>query len=227
VTAVHECFVCGEVDYTPTCPRCFSRLSLTLAELPEEHTRLMLEYQPSRTGGDGRSATAVHAPLPCRLDVLSLLGPASRQNPSDARDQVGPVPFAAVLAGWVGVLDEERNLTPCRRNVTAMTERLAAHLGWICTRPWVRDFFTEIEELLKAVRKITLTETRMELVRGLCCPSCGRFSMVRYVPDNYAARCRFCDSIRLDQSDLDALIRGQVTEQTPPDDINRESPDGP
>jgi hypothetical protein len=215
-----ECLVCGEHDERPTCPKCFSRLRRMIGELPEEFVLLTMSYQPVSKGGDGRSSAAVHAPLPCREDVLSILGPASRQAVTDGQDQVGPTPFLEVLRTWVEAVEDERRLTPVRRNVTGLVDRLLTHLRWIAEQPWVADFQREIEELVKVSRRITGTETRMELLRGVCCPSCGQFTMVRYVPDDYAARCRFCTSVCLDSYDWDLLVKAQVTQQTADDGVN-------
>jgi hypothetical protein len=102
----------------------------------------------------------VYAALPCREDVLSLLGPASPQAVSDARDQTGPTPFLAILQSWCEALEDERRLTPCRRNVRGMVDRLTQHLTWVCEQSFAGDFFEEIEELLRVFRRITLTEGR-------------------------------------------------------------------
>jgi hypothetical protein len=210
VSKIFECLICGEPDYTPTCPRCFSSLSFMLASIPEEYVLLTLSYAPPSTGGDGRSSKAVHAPLPLREDALNLSGPASRQDPADGADQVGPMPVLEVLASWVTVLNEERHLTAVRRNVVDLVDRLTKHLGWIVKQAWVGDFYREVQETMKAIRKITLTEPQMVLLKGIFCPTCGRLGMVRYYPDNYAARCRFCPSVRLDRADYDALVQGQA-----------------
>jgi hypothetical protein len=195
-----------------------------LAELPEQYGLLLISGQPLKTGGDGRGGRAVHAPLPGRLDVLNLLGPASRQDPSDGQDQVGSTPFLAVLAGWCEVVEEERRLTPCRRNATTMTNRLLTDLTWIAEQSFAGDFFGEIEELLKAAQRITMTAPVMELLRGVVCPSCERFTMVRHHPSPWAAECRLCPSVKLDQADFDALVRGQARDAD--DTANAGPPDG-
>jgi hypothetical protein len=218
MTQTYECLVCREHAERPTCPRCFSRLRRMLGELPEQYVLLCMSHQPLKTGGDGRSGRAVHAPLPGRLDTLNLLGPASRHGVMD-EDQTGPVPFLEVLASWTEAVTEERRLTPCRRNVTAMVDRLTRHLTWICDQSFVGDFFAEIEELLKVAQRITLTQPVMELLRRVPCPQCDQFTMVRYHPSDWAAECRFCSVVRLDQADYDALVRRQVTQQTADDAV--------
>lgn len=223
MTQTFECLVCRGHSEHPTCPRCYSRLRRMLDELPEQYVLLCMSHEPLRTGGDGRSGRAVHAPLPGRLDTLSLLGPASRHGVMD-EDQTGPVPFLDVLASWTEAVTEERRLTHCRRNVTAMVDRLTRHLPWICSQSFAGDFFAEIQELLKVTRRITLTEGRMELLRGVACPSCGMFSMVRHMPGDWAAECRFCPAIRLDERDYADLV--QVQARDADDTVKAEPPDG-
>lgn len=213
MSKIFECAICGDPDDRPTCVRCFSRLSAMISELPEQYVLLTLAWEPPRQGGDGRSATAVHGRLPGREDALNLLGPAARQGVSDGTDQCGPTPLRAVLAGWVEVVNEARRLTPCGRSVPDMVERLLAHLDWVCGQSFAADFYAEIEELLKIVQRITLTSGesgRMELLPGVACPSCGRFTMIRYYPSDWRAECRFCPAIRLDDAAYEDLVRGQA-----------------
>jgi hypothetical protein len=212
VSKIFECLICGEPDDRPTCVRCYSRLQFMIVELPEQYCLLLMCREWPGTGGGGRSATAVHGRLPGREDVLSLLGPAARQSPPGGRDQTGPTPFRAVLQDWIEVVDEARNLTPCDRDVPSMSERLLTYLPWVTMQPFVGDLYREIEELLRVVRRITLAEPsgRMELLRGVACPSCGRFSMVRYHPSDWRAECRFCPAIRLDDAAYEDLVRGQA-----------------
>jgi hypothetical protein len=195
-----------------------------ISELPEEFVRLSMEYQPSRSGGDGRSGNPVHPSLPLREDVLSLLGPSSRQAVTDARDQVGPVPLLEVLASWAAVVTEERHLTPVRRNVVSLVDHLTRHLEWIAEQSWVADFYREVEDLLRITRRITMTEHHVELLRGVACPSCGMFSMVRNTPGDWAAECRFCPSVRLDDRDYADLV--QVQARDADDTVKAEPPDG-
>ncbi|MGC4906530.1 hypothetical protein ACLQ2J_12490 [Streptomyces cyaneofuscatus] len=161
-------------------------------------------------GGDGRSGKRLHAPLPGRGDVLNLLGPASRQGVTDAEDQTGSAPFLEVLSGWTEVVTEERNLTPVRKHVSTMTARLTGHLGWICSQPWVRDFAGEIQELVHEVQRITMTQPRRELLRGVTCPSCEGLTMVRHYPGDWAAECALCPSVRLDERDYEGLVKDQA-----------------
>jgi hypothetical protein len=136
-----------------------------------------------------------------------MLGPASRQPVTTLLDQAGETPFLEVLWGWCEAVTEERGLTPIRRHVTAMTARLTAHLGWICEQPWVADFAQEIGDLVRACQRITLTEPRRELLRGVTCPSCDGLTLVRYFPGDWAAECTLCPSVRLDSRDYQQLVQ--------------------
>lgn len=226
MTETFEC-ICGERSERRICAACFGRLRSMIAELPEEYVLLTLSRQPVMAGGDGRSSKRLHPPTPGREDTLNLLGPWARQSVTDGKDQVGQTPFLGVLEGWCEVVTKERHLTRFRRNVTAMVDRLLKHLTWLTDQEFAGLFFEEIEGLLRATQRITLTRSRMELLRGVACPSCGMFAMVRYLPDDYAARCRFCSSVRLDQRDLDLLVKAQVMEQTRDDGVNPGCSDAP
>ncbi|MGW4758971.1 hypothetical protein [Streptomyces chartreusis] len=68
-------------------------------------------------------------------------------------------------------MTEEQGLTLVRKHVTIMTDRLTIHLGWICEQPWVPDFEQEILELLRTTQRITMTEPRRELLKGVMWPS--------------------------------------------------------
>ncbi|MFE7762961.1 hypothetical protein [Streptomyces sp. NPDC057438] len=208
---IYECFVCGDPQESKTCDRCRNGIRGDLLQLPELYVHLTMSRQRVQGGGgDGRSSTRLHAPLPGRDDVLNLLGPASRQPVTDARDQVGAVPFLALLESWSQAVSEERALDHVKRNVTAMTARLTAHLGWICEQPWVSDFQEEIRELVRAVQRITMTQPRRELLRGVTCPSCGSLTLVRHFPGDWAAECALCPAVKLDQRDYEDLVKAQA-----------------
>lgn len=213
---IYECFVCGDPQESKTCDRCRSRIRGALVQLPEQFVYLTLSRQRVQGGGgDRRSSKALHAPLPGDERVLNLLGPASRQSVTDARDQTGETPFLAVLEGWCEAVVYERGLTPIRRDLTGMIRLLTAHLGWITEQDWAADFDEEIRGLLKATQRITLTEPRRELLRGVRCPSCEMLSMVRYSPGEWYAQCMHCPSVLLDERDYRLLTQGQAEGLTP------------
>ncbi|MBZ6258909.1 hypothetical protein KVH22_25670 [Streptomyces olivaceus] len=149
------CAVCARTSETYTCVACQSRIRGLLAQMPEQWTYLHMSREREQRGGDSRSSTRLHAPLPGREDTLNLMGPHARQSVTDAQDQVGPVPVLAVLESWCQVVTEERGLTPARVHVSSLTDRLLRHLPWIVDQAWVADFELELRELMKAVKAIT------------------------------------------------------------------------
>ncbi|MCX4608709.1 hypothetical protein [Streptomyces mirabilis] len=96
-----------------------------------------------------------------------------------------------------------------KRNVTAMTARLTAHLPWICAQEWVVDFAEEIGGLVYAVQKITMTAPKKQPLRGMTCPSCENLTLVRHYPSDWAAECALCLSVKLDQRAYDQLVTNQ------------------
>ncbi|MDC2953365.1 hypothetical protein PO587_02725 [Streptomyces gilvifuscus] len=208
---IYECFVCGQPQESKTCDRCRNGIRGLLARLPLQWFALLDSRQRVQGGGgDGRSSTRLHAPLPGREDVLNLLGPASRQAVTDAHDQTGPAPFLETLKSWADAVTDERGLTPVRRDFKEILVRLTAHVTWICEQPWVTDFEAEIRELVRTTQRITMTEPRKELLRGVTCPSCEGLTLVRYSPGDWAAECVLCPAMKLDERDYEALVRGQA-----------------
>jgi hypothetical protein len=208
---IYECYVCGAPQEAKTCDRCRSRIRGALARLPEQYVYLCMSRQRVQGGGgDGRSPKKLHAPLPGRADVLNLLGPASPDAVTSVLDQVGPVPFLETLWSWSQAITYERGLTPVRKHVTTMTARLTAHLPWICEQDWVADFAEEIRDLVRTAQRITMTEPVRELLKGVICPSCEMTALVRYFPGDWAAECRNCPSVKLDQQDYEALVKAQA-----------------
>ncbi|MGW2060438.1 hypothetical protein ACWCO9_07075 [Streptomyces sp. NPDC001937] len=97
-----------------------------------------------------------------------------------------------------------------------MTARLTAHLPWIVEQPWVGDFAEEIGDLVRTCQRITLTEPRRELLRGVTCPSCEGLTLVRYFPGDWAAECTQCASVRLGAQDYETLVRYQALAASTP-----------
>ncbi|GAA5078724.1 hypothetical protein [Streptomyces similanensis] len=205
------CAVCDRVSETRTCVTCQSRIRGLLAQIPEQFAWLHLSRQRLLGGGgDGRSSKRLHAPTPGDERVLNMLGPASRQPVTDAEDQAGPMPFLETLATWCEAVADERGLKSVKRHVTTMTTRLTAHLPWIFEQGFVKEFFEEIQDLVRTCQKITLTEPRRELLKGVACPSCDGLTLVRYFPGDWAAECTLCPSVRLDERDYRALVQDIV-----------------
>ncbi|AMW13330.1 hypothetical protein A4E84_29840 [Streptomyces qaidamensis] len=206
MTESTTCVVCDRTAETRTCVSCQARLRGLLAQIPEQYVFLAMSRQREQRGGDGRSSTRLHAPLPGRLDTLNLVGPYARQSVTDAEDQIGEAPVLAVLETWCQVVTEERRLTPVRTHVSTLTNRLLTHLGWICDQVWVVDFELELRELMRAVKAITRTDPR-RVPLPVPCPSCEMLTLVREDHSGWAAECVLCSSVKLDERDYQQLVR--------------------
>ncbi|WP_448319249.1 hypothetical protein [Streptomyces sp. CO7] len=208
-----NCRICARTCESGTCDLCRNRIRGLLHQLPLQWTALQDSRQRLQGGGgDGRGSARLHAPTPGREDVLNLLGPASPKAVPTTEDQTGPVPFLDVLWSWTQAVTDGRRLKPVPRRFEDMLGRLLANLGWICASPMAVDFEQEIRDLVRVCEGITLTtSTRTEPIQGLTCPSCEMLSMVRVWPSTWAAQCRFCEVVRLDERDLTALMHEQTT----------------
>lgn len=190
------------------CSRCEHRIRGWLREIVYQLPLLTASLQ--RDGGpvQGSTASRAHSPAPLRLDVLNLLGPAAPGGVSDRDgDQGGPIPLLGTLRDWASAIADERGKPLPARPGTLYTGYLAAHLPYVLTRPWIRDLYAELGELMKRIRGITRTEPRSQPLPAPCpgtdctafglvqtdwqvyieCTACGRL-LTRAEYDEHAAR---------------------------------------
>lgn len=107
------CAGCGRLNPTPdhVCEGCRQRAADQLAALPKLHGRLILAQVPGSAAG-GRGGKRVDAPLPGRVDPLSLLAAGTLDVDSDHLvEQTGSLPLALWLNAWAGDWTE-RGYTP-------------------------------------------------------------------------------------------------------------------
>ena len=107
-------------------------------------------YEPGTAVDDGHQVKGkrVDPPAPVRLDVVALLDKRTAYRyPGDI------VPVLAMLEAWATLVRDERNLEPCRRPATVTSEAglLLAHIEWIITQPFVKDFADEIRQVKSAL----------------------------------------------------------------------------
>lgn len=185
------------------CTPCVDRIGVWLRELPLQITVLKGSRQRETTG-DRVGGRTVHrtAPLPGRLDVLNLLGPAAwtdqiRDPHGDAReDQRGQLPIAGVLIGWVRLITEERRWNP---PISLAPESLAVWLAepkplaWASRRPWAGDLHDELDELMRTVRDTTRLRPRRRAVPQPC-PRCDSLTLVETDHQLYT-ECGTCGSM--------------------------------
>lgn len=192
------CALCRRPDPSGAhaCAACQADLHTALTELRHQLPLLRATLAPGASPRAGTSAGGrATAPLPVRLDVLSLLGPAApgvvRGQPAD---QHGPAPLVGVLRDWAyAVADEQHKRRPAAVPATAAetyTDYLRDHLPWICHRDWVHEFAGEVRELLGVVRGITCSEPRTRVLPAPC--PCGAFGLTQRDWSDVVA-CSVCD----------------------------------
>lgn len=176
------------------CSPCLGRMRAQLSAIPAALVVLRDgSLQRERTGEPGRSGTR-EAPLPCRLDVLNLVGPAASGTVRDPHgDQVGARPVAGVLGDWVRLVCEERRIDgPDRWTEEAMAGWLTAQLGFASTQGWVGELAAELWDLTTAIRGIARVEVRTRAISRPC-PRCQMMTLSRTDHDAYT-RCSECGS---------------------------------
>ncbi|MFE5159660.1 hypothetical protein ACFRNT_14290 [Streptomyces sp. NPDC056697] len=171
-----------EESHRAACSLCEHRIRGWLTELP--HQMPLLAASLERDGGGpaigGTSGRAV-APVPLRLDVLNLLGPAASSTVHDPHaDQTGPVPILAILGDWADHLATDRGQAPpAHRTVESCTGYLAAHLPYALARGWIAELHAELGELVNRIRGITRTEPRRRSLPAPCPGTdCRTFGLV-------------------------------------------------
>lgn len=170
-----------------------TRLSRQLSELGEliAYAHLALLPGAGRRGARVSGATRT-APLPCSVDVLSLLGPAA--GPRGAvvdphRDQTGPTPIIGTLSSWVRLHEEEGPFADCADySVGGMLDYLRARnvLAWAVLQPWADEYAAEIGDTHRALQPYALLRARRRLLQ-LPCPRCHLLTLT--VEDGKDAEC--------------------------------------
>lgn len=169
-----------------------TRLHRQLAELPELLAWAEVSILPASAprGGHVTGATRT-APLPCRTDVLSLLGPAATGPVRDPhRDQDGQTAIIGTLTAWARVIEEERpcqchaHRHACRPDETTIGSLLAyltrrAVLAWTVQQPWADEYAAEIDGIHRRLTPLAMLRPRRRPLPQLACPRCDLYSLVR------------------------------------------------
>ncbi|MEU1284937.1 hypothetical protein [Kitasatospora sp. NPDC005856] len=172
------------------------RLRTQLGQLPELITLAHLALAPGsgRRGARVSGATRT-APLPCRLDVLSLVGPTAAGAVHDDHHDQDDTPGLDLLANWARIILEDRArandwtawLRPAgyewERTVSRAVKVLEFHLDWAAARPYARDLADEIGRLHGHLNRATGLPIAT-LARRQVCPSC-RMLTVTVRPDGW------------------------------------------
>ncbi|MFE0039410.1 hypothetical protein [Streptomyces sp. NPDC059015] len=169
------------------CSICLGQMRHWLQQIPAAMVVLRDgSMQRERTGDTGGRGGTRTAPLPCREDVLNLIGPAASGTVRDPHgDQHGQRPIIDTLGSWVRLVCEERRLNgPARWTEVDLATWLIRHVGWASTRLWVTDLHRELFDMACAIRSATRTGiTTKALSRP--CPRCEELLLQRTDHDLY------------------------------------------
>jgi hypothetical protein len=167
-----------------------TRLRTQLGQLPELITLTHLALLPGsgRRGARVSGATRT-APLPCRLDVLSLVGPTAAAVTDPHGDQ-DDTPGLDLLVGWArAVIDDRRRandwtgwsvpgsnwLYPLdwrESDVSLAVAYLQLHLPFAAGRTYARDLADEIGQLHRVLNRITGWPLAPARTARQVCPRC-------------------------------------------------------
>lgn len=161
-----------------------NRLRSQLNELPELITLTPLALLPSSGQRGARVSGATRtAPLPCRVDVLSVIGPTSAAVHDPHGDQ-DPTPGLDLLASWArAVIDDRQRANDWtgwarpagregERTVSVAVKVLLLHLDFAASRPYARDLAEEIGRLHAHLNRITGWPLQTGPARRRPCPRC-------------------------------------------------------
>lgn len=159
-----------------------TRLHRQLTELPGLLAHAQLSLQPgSRPRGGHVTGATRTAPLPCRLDVLSLLGPAATGTVRDPYgDQDGLTPVAGAVDTWARLIAEESGVQPARWTLGEELAYLAQRdvLAWSVQQLWADEYAAEIGDVHRRLTPLAMLQPRRRLM-SLPCPRCQLLSLVQ------------------------------------------------
>ncbi|WP_354393073.1 hypothetical protein [Streptomyces atratus] len=189
-----------------------------LLALPEAVAQTwMARHRVQRGNSNERVSASKEAPLPLRLDVLSLLGPSADQVLS-GEEQEGPVPVVGVLSSWADLVAEQTRQKPVSHTVSTLTQFLLDHVEWVCRQAWVADFAEELEGLMKTLRRVSGIEP-VRILLPTTCPTCDLRVMVREEGSGWAAECRYCPAVKLSAREYGQLVAAQAQAVSAPREV--------
>ncbi|WP_084961448.1 hypothetical protein [Thermoactinospora rubra] len=152
-----------------------SRLRRDFSDLPTVARWLAAHIAPGTTGGE-RVSGSREAPVPVRLDVLSML----HHVHDPGRDQTGPPSIPATLKSWIRLICEHRGLGyPMLPDIAAMCSWLLTHVEWAAARPWIGDFMDEVAGLRRAAHGLVPWSVAVEPIVDVPCPKCDLRALFR------------------------------------------------
>ncbi|MFJ9448189.1 hypothetical protein ACIRRH_41195 [Kitasatospora sp. NPDC101235] len=187
------------------------RLRTQLGQLPELITLAHLALAPGagRRGARVSGATRT-APLPCRVDVLSLVGPTAAEAVHDDHGDQDDTPGLDLLAGWARTVLEDRQRAndwtgwarpagyEWERTVSVAVKLLLFHLDWAAGRPYARDLADEIGRLHGHLNRAVGMPIAPP-ARRMVCPSCHLMTVTVRADGMRECSSIDCGSVRSEQ----------------------------
>lgn len=188
------------------CGTCRRDLEHALATLPSLVPLLDLLLErggrpPEGSRGSGRA----EAPIPPRLDVLTLIGPGNPTPPIDEPEGGGVIPVLPLLSGWAHYiaqqhragwrgLDDTVRVEPAAAiprhgtTVAGWCTWLLAYLPYALTQPWTDELHHQLLDLLARCERITGTPAGT--IHDAPCPHCNLCALVQH--GHTGAMCEAC-----------------------------------
>jgi hypothetical protein len=122
-------------------------------------------------------------PVPLRLDVLDLIGPAT-EMPMAGADQVGMPSMASTVVMWCRVVIEERHVDPpSDAELATVCAWLGSQLDWLVLQPWVDELASDVSALHHYARLVAPWEAERKMLHTPC-PVCDVKALVFYGGEN-------------------------------------------
>lgn len=151
-------------------PHAANQLRLQLRAIPDLCEQAYEDLEPSGTAGSGMPTGTRTPPIPARLDILSLLGPAAAGDVHDPYgDQVGDRPVSAVLSAWCELIWGY----PCHSIPTAVRILLNHHNEAVLSG-YCDDYAAEIQALYRRLSSLARTYAPPLPLR---CPRCRQLTL--------------------------------------------------
>jgi hypothetical protein len=157
-----------------------------LQELPELLVYAHLALEPGSMPAGGRVSGATReAPLPCRLDVLSALGPSATVTLDDG-DQDGQTPLLHTIRAWALYIGGQYPAMVGQSAGAQIALLLVVH-DWACQQDWAPDYAAGIATVHRTAARLASSPIGRRAIRAVC-PRCQLLTM-QELPDGRRECC--------------------------------------